>query len=293
MRKNVFVCLALALVFAAALPALAEEAINNGQAKLAEEALPLQGEEINNGQDITRPLTRFDLRYQFQNAPIVGDQNHDDVHLLTLRVDKPFNLGNGWLFAFRADLPLMMTNRRTLDNLDGDMEFGLADSLVQGLLIKVVNQRFAWAAGTQVIFPTATDDQFGAGKYRVVPTVAARITTDEVLKGSWVALAAQWDTDFAESRSNSTEINELKFAPVVNIPLPNHWFITLFPTPDIRYNMGDVRSIDSGRWFVPADVMVGKMFGRNVVATLEASVPIINDYKVYDFKCEARVGYFF
>ncbi len=274
MKKSVILCLALTLVFSAALSALAEE-------------------EINNGQDITRPLTRFDLRYQFQNVPVPGDSGHDDTNIVTMRMDKPVVLGNGWLLAGRADLPLIMTNVRAPGNPSGDMKFGMGDALVQGLVIKVVNPRFAWAAGAQVIFPTATEDYMGTGKFRVVPTVAARVSTDEVLKGSWVAFAAQWDTDFAESRKNSVDVNELKFAPIVNIPLPDQWFLCLFPTPDIRFNLGDKRPVDSGRWFVPADIMVGKMFGRKVVASFEASVPIVNDYKLYDFKCEARIGYFF
>ena len=59
-------------------------------------------EEVNNGQDITRPLTRFDIRYEYQNAP--GSRN-DNMNVTTLRVDKPFPLMPRWEFASRIDLP--------------------------------------------------------------------------------------------------------------------------------------------------------------------------------------------
>ena len=39
--------------------------------------------------------------------------------------------------------------------------------------------------------------------------------------------------------------------------------------------------------------MVGKRLTRSIVASLEIGVPIVKDYEVYDFKLEARVGFFF
>jgi hypothetical protein len=39
--------------------------------------------------------------------------------------------------------------------------------------------------------------------------------------------------------------------------------------------------------------MVGKMVTRSMVASVEIGVPIVNDYEVYDFKLEARIGFFF
>ena len=62
---------------------------------------------------------------------------------------------------------------------------------------------------------------------------------------------------------------------------------------DIRYNFAAKRPGDSGRWFFPFNFMVGKLLTRSVVASLEIGVPIVKDYQVYDFKLEARVGFFF
>lgn len=247
-------------------------------------------EEVNTGQDITRPLTRFDIRYKFQNAP--GSRN-DDIHTVTLRVDKPFELSPTWKIATRFDLPLTATNIPSRDNPGGSMHYGVSDVLAQALVVHTPTENFAWAAGAELIFPTASEDSMGTGRYQIGPLAAARWKTDTMLKGSWFALAGRWDRDFAKVTPDSTPTNELQFAPIVYFPLPNQFFINLFPSLDIKYNLGKKRPQDEGRWFVPANVMVGKMLRRNVVSSIEVGVPIINDYKFYDFKVEARIGILF
>jgi hypothetical protein len=69
--------------------------------------------------------------------------------------------------------------------------------------------------------------------------------------------------------------------------------VNLYPSSDIRYNFAAKRPGDSGRWFLPFNFMVGKMVTRSIVASIEIGVPLVDDYQVYDFKLEARVGFFF
>ena len=61
-------------------------------------------EEINMGQDITKPLTRFDLRLKYQDLP-----NDKTAEYMTLRMDKPFVLENKWVLGTRFDVPLIKT----------------------------------------------------------------------------------------------------------------------------------------------------------------------------------------
>ena len=51
-------------------------------------------EEVNTGQDFTKPLTRFDIRLKYQSAP-----QDKFAALTTFRVDKPFALDK----KFRSD----------------------------------------------------------------------------------------------------------------------------------------------------------------------------------------------
>lgn len=75
-------------------------------------------------------------------------------------------------------------------------------------------------------------------------------------------------------------ISNLQIAPMLNISLPDRRFVTLFPNPDIRINYGDSITGQTGRWFVPFDICVGKKFTDNIALSLEVGVPILKDYPV-------------
>lgn len=246
-------------------------------------------EVVNNGTDITRPLTRIDVRYQFQNLPAPANGSNN---ILTLRADKPVTLTKELKLATRIDMPFVVSNASGPDNRDGKTKAGLGDFLAQTLLIYAPSQRLAFATGAQFMFPTASTDEMGCGKYTVLPTLGARMDMHEISRGSFTAMILRYNVDYAGSSSRN-HISELQFAPLVLINLPQLWFINLFPSTDIRYNLADERPGDKGRWFVPLDFMVGKMLNKTTVASLEVSIPIIKDYNVYDFKAEARVGFFF
>jgi hypothetical protein len=99
---------------------------------------------VNNGQDPTKPLTRLDFRYQYQNLP---PDDHDSAHILTPRADKPFVLAPSWSLATRIDLPLFITDAVSPDNPSGAYLFGIGDMLLQGLLIYSPSKQFAVAGG--------------------------------------------------------------------------------------------------------------------------------------------------
>jgi hypothetical protein len=155
-----------------------------------------------------------------------------------------------------------------------------------------MSKDFAWAFGAQAIFPTASEDGMGGGKYRLVPTVGARWNMPQWGAGAWFAGLVRYDFDVA-GKDNRRHVSELQLAPIVNLALPQHWFINFYPSSDIRYNFPGKNPGDKGKWFVPFNAMVGKMVNKSTVASLEIGVPIVNDYQVYDFKIEARIGFFF
>jgi hypothetical protein len=88
---------------------------------------------------------------------------------------------------------------------------------------------------------------------------------------------------------NARRISEPQFAPTLNIDLPGPWFVTLFPSYDIRINYGAPRAGQTGRLFLPFDALVGAQLSDRLQISLEASVPIVKEYPVYDFKTELRL----
>ena len=71
------------------------------------------------------------------------------------------------------------------------------------------------------------------------------------------------------------------------------WFLTLYPSYDIRINYGQPAAGQTGRLFLPFDAMVGRMLTDNLIISFEVGVPLIRDYPVYNFKAELRLAYEF
>ena len=72
--------------------------------------------------------------------------------------------------------------------------------------------------------------------------------------------------------------------------MPSQWFVTFYPSPDIRINYGDPITGQTGRLFMPLDLMVGRNVTKDTTLSLEVSAPMVNQYPVYDFKTVARLN---
>ncbi len=251
-------------------------------------------EEVNYGQDFTRPLWRFDIREQFRKI------NSDAfLNAMTLRVDTPLRLEGGWIFAGRVDVPVSFSDLPSKDNPEGDIEGGLGDLLTQFVLIPPPpSKKFAWGFGAQLIWPTATEDNLGAEKYQVAPLLGAKFDMPWITKGSFSTLVLRYFTNYADEDKDRDDINQLAILPLININMPKKWglpidFINLWASQDIIYNNEKGLNKNPGDWFVPFDILLGKMISEKCVASVEFATPIINDYDLYDWMVEFRVGFFF
>ena len=239
-------------------------------------------DELNNGEDFTRPLSRFDLRYRFE-------EKADDVDQSTfiLRLDRPIAVSREWEVATRFEQPFVLNDQSGADNPSGETRFGTGDFLAQAALIDTLTKRFAWGFGLRVVFPTANEDQFGSGRYQLVPLAGFRCSLPELSRGSFFQPLARYDFDVG-GNSNRKHISRFRFSPTLNIALPKRWYITLYPSQDIVLD-----NIGGHRWFIPADFLIGRHLSDRIVASLEISIPIIKEFNLYDFKLEGRIGFSF
>ena len=145
----------------------------------------------------------------------------------------------------------------------------------------------AFGFGARLSAPTASDD-IGSGKWQIMPGFGVRYTFTEFSSNTYFVPAMRYAVSFAGSPA-SRNISEPQIAPTFNIDLPGPWYLTLYPSYDIRINYGDPVSGQTGRLFLPADLAVGYTLSEKIAMSLEVSVPIIKDYPVYDFKAEFRV----
>ena len=259
----------------------------------AAQGAPSGDQGANDGNDLFRPPANlFQTMYQYKTAPgsgsASGSTREVTTETLNLRMDHSLDLAPLWILALRADLPLLAKNPITSDNPDGNYLSGVGDADVQAIIIHNLDQRWTVGFGARLITPTG-GDTFGAGKWQIMPAAGVRYALWEINSSSYFEPVVRYDVSFAGDPTRRN-ISNLQFGPTFNLGLPDRWFLTFYPSPDIRFNFGDPITGQTGRLFLPFDVRIGRKLSDNAALSLEVGVPIIKDYPVYDFKAEVRLN---
>jgi hypothetical protein len=255
------------------------------------------------GQYVLRPRRRFDIRQQLRQLD--GDTH---LHITTFRFDLPMSLdeGRSGILAPRIDIPIIASDLRGNDNPNGDTyEYAGGDLLTQFVYIYPESEfkdkgLDGVGIGAQLIWPVAGKSVTGSEKYQAAPLVAAKWKLPQVSKGSFVAPIFRYFMSYADRSDGGGErddVSELSIQPYFYVDT-KEWgwpvdFVNFWATEDIVINFEDTDSKDSGNMFFPIDVMVGKMLNENTVVSVEFSTPIVNDYDLYDWLVEFRIGFFF
>jgi hypothetical protein len=238
------------------------------------------------------PPNMFQALYEYRTAPgsgsAPGSIREVTTETFNLRYDHAFDLAPGWIVATRSDLPLLAKNPINASNPNGNYLYGIGDVDTQAALIRNINADLAFGFGLRLIAPTG-NDVLGSGKWQLMPIIGARFSLTEISASSYFEPLLRYDISVA-GNPTTKNISNLQFAPAVNIGLPDRWYVTFYPSPDIRVNFGDPVTGQTGRWFIPFDVRVGKKISEAIALSLEVGVPILKDYPVYDFKTEARLN---
>jgi hypothetical protein len=279
-------CLLLAL--AALLPAGAE-------AQDARPGPPASSQAENIGDDFARPLNLFQLLYEYKTAPGSGSEpgttSRATTDILKLRADHRIDLAPQWALGLRADLPFLASNPISSSNPEGNYLYGVGDADFQASLLHEFDARWAAGFGARLTAPTG-GDTIGSGKWQIMPGAAVRFALSELSPNSYLEPLLRYDVSFAGDPSKKN-ISNLQFAPTLHLGLPDHWFVTLYPSADIRVNYGDPVAGQTGRLFLPFDFRIGRKLTKNLVLSLEVGVPIIKAYPIYDFKTEVRLNMLF
>ena len=250
-------------------------------------------QEPNTGDDFFRPpANMFQLLEGYRTAPgsgsTPGSIRSVTTDTLNLRYDHSLALAPMWILALRSDLPLLAKNPITSSNPDGDYLHGVGDADLQAAIIRNLSQRFAVGFGARLIAPTG-GVTLGSGKWQIMPIVGARYALWEINSSSYFEPIVRYDASFAGDPTRRN-ISNLQFAPAVNIGLPDRWFITFYPSADIRINLGDPITGQTGRLFLPFDVRIGRKLADNAALSFELGVPIIKDYPIYNIKTQVRLN---
>jgi hypothetical protein len=239
------------------------------------------------GLDFFRPpQNMFQLEHEYRTTP--GSNQQVTTETFNLRYDHSFYLTPTWMVVTRSDLPLLAKDATSSSNPNGNYLYGIGDADIQAAIIHNLDARFAVGFGARLIAPTGAEP-LGSGKWQAMPIVGFRMALPEISSGSYFEPIFRYEISFAGDPT-AKNISSLQFGPALNIGLPDRWFVTFYPSQDIRVNYGDPVTGQTGRLFLPFDVRVGRKVADNVTASLEVGVPIIKDYPVYNFKSQFRLN---
>jgi hypothetical protein len=246
----------------------------------------------NTGQDIFKPPANlFQLLYGYRTAPGGGETPGSIATVTTdtveLRLDHRLDLSRQSVIVIRTDLPLLAKDPINAGNPNGNYLYGIGDADAQALYVYSFDKRWAAGFGARVIAPTGWD-ALSSGKWQAMPIAGFRYALPELSPGSFLEPFARYDVSFAGDPSKRN-ISNLQLAPYFNLNLPNRWFVSFYPSADIRVNFGDPVAGQTGRLFLPFDARVGRNLTDHMALSLEVGVPIIKDYPVYNFKTELRL----
>jgi hypothetical protein len=239
------------------------------------------------GLDFFRPAPNlFQLETEYRTAP--GSSRDTTTETLNLRYDHAFYLAPTWTVVTRTDVPFQAKNAISSSNPDGNYLSGIGDTDIQAAVIHDLDKRWAVGFGARLVAPIGAD-ALTSGKWQVMPIVGFRVALPEITSSSYFEPIVRYNESVAGDPTKRN-ISNLQFGPALNIGLPERWFVTFYPSQDIRINYGDPITGQTGRLFLPFDVRVGKKLSDNVAASLEVGVPIIRDYPVYNFKTQFRLN---
>lgn len=235
-----------------------------------------------NGEDITHPINRFDVRLEGQRGKNCRKSSN---LILTLRTDLLFDLPQQWRIGVRMDLPYAWYWEGGKNSPCGPSIDHLDDSLLQILFVPPSWGNWTCAFGFKSIYPTAGDNlQIGDGKYEIWPSAGFKYDLSDWSNGAYFGLILRQAYNVAGYRS-AHYVCKTYIEPFFNLNLSNQWFINI--SPELIYNW----RIES--WFVPFDLMVGKMINERLIISLEYETAIVYGYKQFTQSLEFRIGYFY
>jgi hypothetical protein len=237
------------------------------------------------GWDMTRPENYFETRLYYQTSE--AEALRTNRLFWELRRGGYFALDDSWKVGWLIELPVVAETTDGSTPGNSSKELGIGDVFSEATLSRTVNDRLAYTFGARFIAPTG-GDRLGNGKWEVLPIVGVRYSFLEFGNDTYFVPTVRYAISFAGDPSRRN-ISEPQIAPTLNVGLPDHWFVTFYPSHDIRINFGDPIRGQTGRLFLPFDAAIGKKIMQNLSLMWEASVPIIKEYPVYTFKTDLRI----
>jgi Putative MetA-pathway of phenol degradation len=131
----------------------------------------------NNGFDITRPQSSFEVRGLDQASS--NDTSKTNQAQMLLRVESKIPLYVDWCLGVLAQVPLVQKTTTDFEPQTADHEFGLGDTNFQVIVAHAIDERSAFGVGARVSAQTGADS-LGSGEWQVMPGLGVRYSLFEL-----------------------------------------------------------------------------------------------------------------
>lgn len=221
------------------------------------------------GQDIdpTKPVV-WNIRNEYSN--LRGDAWTDAI---VLRTDKLILKNNRWGgrrgIILRFDLPIVVSGQ-------GETTAGLGDLYAQFVYLPYLTRKFAFATGSGLYFPTATDQRLGTGKWTIAPVVAPVWFIQR--KGFFLVKLQDYVSVAGDDRRR--DLHYFSTNPVLVWKLKKPWWIQVDGEAKTNFE-------NSGRTGFKLGFLLGRMFGQLGV-WIKPEVPF-GPYRDGDFALKSSV----
>jgi hypothetical protein len=237
-----------------------------------------------NGEDFTRPQRSIEFRPEYRTSS--GSASETDRWIEKLRYNSKLDLGGNWKLGYLLQVPIVEKTTTSFDPPSTNRDTGFGGAVAQAALIQTINPNWAYGFGARFVAPG--EDMIGSGKWQVMPGFGVRYSFLELGPDTYFVPVVRYAISVAGD-PNRRNISEPQIAPTLNVGLPSRWFVSLYPSNDIRINYGDPISGQTGRLFLPFDAAIGRNLTDKLMVSFEAGVPIVDAYPVYKFKAELRL----
>jgi hypothetical protein len=203
----------------------------------------------NNGFDITRPQSSFEVRGLDQASS--NDTSKTNKAQMLLRVESKIPLDVDWRLGVLAQVPLVQKTTTDFEPQTADHEFGLGDTNFQVIVAHAIDERWAFGVGARVSAQTGADS-LSSGEWQVMPGLGVRYMLFELGQDSYFVPSMRYAMSIP-GNPGARRISEPQIAPTLNIDFPGPFFLTLYPSHDIRINYGAPIAGQTGRLFLLFD----------------------------------------
>lgn len=211
-------------------------------------------------------LTKFEILPKF--TMIDGD-NDTSISTTTFKYDRAFQ----GIYGLNFDLPVAYFDSPSID------EFGIGDLNVRARYQHSAD-RWTFIAGAESVFPIASDDTLGSGKFQLNPTVVAVYAFSSQ---TFVALAAKHLFSIGGD-SGRADIVHGQYRLILAHTTPSGWWFLADPQLWVDYKSG------SRMHFAP-EVEVGRMISKATGVWLRGGGHVAGEWERDDWTISAGVRF--